>query len=91
MKAKIEFDDNKYIKRFVTDNIEGTYEIDEDTFEFDYMFCYKLKNNKLVLDEKKKQEQIEEEERRSKLPTWQETIDSQVFFTAMMTDTLLEE
>ena len=91
MKVKIDFDDNNYIKRIVTNYLEGDWEVDDETFDFEHFSCYYLKNNELVLDEKKKQEQIEEEERQAKLPTWQETIDSQVFYTAMMTDTLIEE
>lgn len=53
MKAKIDFDENKYIKRFVTDNINGEYEIDFDNFDMDHLYCYHLVNNELVLDEDK--------------------------------------
>lgn len=48
------------------------------------MDCYFLDEGKLKFDKKKKQSKIEP-------PTWQENLESQVFYTAMMTDTLIEE
>lgn len=52
---------------------------------------YKFVNNTFVVDEQKKAEIIAEREREAQKPTWQETMDAQVTYTAMMTDTLLEE
>lgn len=57
MRARIEFDENNYIKHFVTDWMDGNYEVD-DGFEFEYMTCYHLVDGQIVLDEVKKQEQI---------------------------------
>ena len=91
MKANIQFDKNNYIKWFQTDNLNGEYIIDDETFEFNFLFCYYLDNGNLKLDEVKKQKQIKEEEEEELKLTWQEIIDSQVFYTAMMTDTLIEE
>lgn len=89
MKATITFDKDKYIARFVTD-INGEYEVDDD-FDLHYMTCYYLKNKEIVLDEEKKAKQIKQEEEEDGKPTWQDSIDSQVFYTAMITDTLIEE
>lgn len=60
MKAKIEFDENNYIKHFVTDWINGEYEVDDD-FDFDYLYCYHLVDGEILLDLDRKQKQIEEE------------------------------
>lgn len=66
MKANITFDENNYIKRFVV-AIDGEYEIDQETFEFDYLFCYHLVDGELVLDENKKQEQIEQNDKENEI------------------------
>ena len=66
MRATITFDENNYIKRFLTD-INGEYEIDEKTFEFDFMFCYHLLDDELVLDEEKKAEQISEDAKQEEI------------------------
>lgn len=57
MKANITFDSFNYIKTFFTDNINGQYNIPDD-FEFEFMYCYHLVGDNLILDETKKQEQI---------------------------------
>lgn len=62
MRAKIFFDENNYIKRFVTDNIDGEYEVDE-TFDFEHLYCYHLVNNEFVLDENKVKEQDEQNDK----------------------------
>ena len=51
----------------------------------------KFVNGNFVEDLDKKAEIIAEREKESKKPTWQETIESQVYYTALMTDTLVEE
>lgn len=63
MKARIEFDENNYIKRLITDNINGQYEIDENTFDFEHLYCYQLINDELVLDENKVKEQDEQNDK----------------------------
>lgn len=53
MKARITFDDEGYIKTFITDWKNGTYNVDDD-FDFDFVHCYHLINDKLVLDTDRK-------------------------------------
>ncbi len=89
MKAKITFDENNYIKIFITDS-NGNYEIDENNFEFDYLFCYYLKDNNLILDQEKKAEQIKKEQEEASKPSRLDQIEAQSIFTALATDTLLE-
>ena len=52
---------------------------------------YKLQDGQIVLDENKKAEIIAEREAETMKPTWEETIESQVYYTALMTDTWVEE
>lgn len=59
MKATITFDENNYISKFITD-INGEYEVDDD-FDFEHLFCYYLKDDKLKLDKKKAKTQDEQE------------------------------
>lgn len=59
MKAKIDFDENNYIQRLFA-HYEGEYELDDD-FNFDYLFCYQLKDGKIVLDKKKAKAQDKRE------------------------------
>ena len=51
----------------------------------------KFVDGNFVEDLEKKAEIIAEREKKSKKPTWEETIESQVYYTALMTDTLVEE
>lgn len=62
IKARIEFDENNYIKHFVADWINGNYEVDDD-FDFDYLYCYHLVDDEILLDLDKKQKQTEEEDK----------------------------
>lgn len=89
MKYEIIFDDNKYIKHMIK-NEDGKYEIDENNFEFDYLFCYYLKDNNLILDQEKKAEQIKKEQEEASKPSRLDQIEAQSIFTALATDTLLE-
>lgn len=63
MRAKIDFDENNYIKRFVTDG-NGEYVIDEETFDFEHLFCYRLVDDELVLDLDKVQQQDEDDNKK---------------------------
>lgn len=65
MKARITFDENNYIKRFITD-INGEYEVDDD-FDFDHLFCYQLVDNKIKLDKKKANAQDQEEAKQTEI------------------------
>lgn len=49
---------------------------------------YRFTNGEFIEDSEKKAEIIAE---RELVPTWEETIESQVYYTALMTDTLIEE
>ena len=51
----------------------------------------KFIDGKFVADEAKKAEILAEEQRKAEAPTWEERIDAQVLYTALLTDSLLEE
>ena len=52
---------------------------------------YKFNNNVFVIDNTRKDEMIAKREQELAKPTWQQTVEAQVIYTAMMTDTLIEE
>ena len=85
IKYKLYFDEEGYLTGYEhTGTEDDVYEIDFNTFNGGYLTCYKLINDELVLDEEKARKQ-------DITPSWEETIDAQLSYTAMMTDTLLEE
>ena len=51
----------------------------------------KFIDGELVADEIKKAEILAEEQRKAEEPTWEERIDAQVLYTALLTNSLLEE
>ena len=51
----------------------------------------KFIDGEFIVDEAKKSEILEEEKRQAEAPTWEERIDAQVLYTALLTDSLLEE
>lgn len=51
----------------------------------------KFIDNKFIIDEAKKAEILAEEQKKAEEPTWEERIDAQVLYTALLTDSLLEE
>ena len=51
----------------------------------------KFIDGQFVVDEIKKAEILAEEQRKAEEPTWQERIDAQVLYTALLTNSLLEE
>lgn len=51
---------------------------------------YKFNNNEFILDENRKQEVLAQRQAELNKPTWQETIEAQTFYTAMITDTLID-
>lgn len=61
-----------------------------DEIDLAYLSAYKLVGNIAVLDEAKRQELISEEEARELEPTWQERMEAQMLYTALMTETLVE-
>ena len=82
---------NGYVSGFYT--VTGEYDYRGQMADFPEV-CEgwtKFVNGNFVEDLDKKAEIIAEREKESKKPTWQETIESQVYYTALMTDTLVEE
>ena len=51
----------------------------------------KFINGEFIIDETKKAEILAEEQRKAEEPTWEERIDAQVLYTALLTDSLLEK
>lgn len=51
----------------------------------------KFTDGKFVADEAKKAEILAEEQKKAEEPTWEERIDAQVLYTALLTNSLLEE
>ena len=50
----------------------------------------KFINGEFIIDEARKTEILAEEQRKAEEPTWEERIDAQVLYTALITDSLLE-
>lgn len=84
-------DEDNYIRGFVLTN-EDDYEFYGDINNYPDVVegWYKLKTGKLVVDQTRKDQIIAEREAEAKKPTWQETIEAQVMWTALMTDTVVE-
>lgn len=89
MKYNVEFE-NGYVKSFVKDE-NGAFEFDATKLKLEYLNCYKASGTTLILDEDKYQRVLEQEEAERQKPTQMETIEAQVLYTALMTDTMLEE
>lgn len=71
------------------DNVE----LNLSNIDLKYLHAYRYVNGSLVLDKTKKAELIDEEKKReeeAKKPTKLETIEAQVIYTALMSDTILE-
>lgn len=72
------------------DNVE----LNLSNIDLKYLHAYQYVDGCLILDKTKKAELIDEEKKReeeAKKPTHLETIEAQVIYTALMTDTILEE
>lgn len=80
MKVSVVVDDEKYIIS-ISSNDEGEYEIDDD-FDFEYLHCYHLVDNKIVLDEDKKAEQINEEKNAEEIFELQNDLNSTDYIMA---------
>lgn len=96
MKYTIELNENKYVSGIIHYGDERDYYDDDYIFNTFYkdghrVNCYHLLNNEYLLDEIKEQEEIQKEREEAKKPTTQEKIEAQVLYTALMTDTMLEE
>ncbi|MBQ6125688.1 MAG: hypothetical protein IJI77_01510 [Erysipelotrichaceae bacterium] len=92
-KYKVHFDENDYITGFYVpeDETTGDYEFDGSLLELDFLNAYKIVDNQPWLDEERKAEIIAEREAEAQKPTQLDIVEAQATYTALMTDTLLEE
>ena len=89
----LNLNENNYILS-ISHTSHDNVEMDLSDINLSYLRAYQYLNGKLILNENKKAELIEEEKKRkeeAKKPTQLETIEAQVMYTALMTDTMLEE
>lgn len=89
----LNLDKNNYVLS-IANTTNDNIELDLSTIDLNYLNAYQYLDGELVLDETKKAELVEEEKKREeeeKKPTQLETIEAQVLYTALMTDTMLEE
>lgn len=90
----LNLDDNNFVLS-IANTVNDDFEIEDlESLELRYLQAYQKVGDKLVLNEKRKQELIEEEEERKRKeqePTDFERLEAQAYWTAMMTDTMLEE
>lgn len=89
-KYTLNLDTNNYVLSIAhtsNDNIE----LDLLQVDLRYLNAYKFIDGKIVLDGTKKQAIIEAENAREETPTQLDRIEAQVLYTALMTDTTLEE
>ena len=86
----LELDNEGYVIS-ITLNKNGAYELDALSMNLQRLNCYKLVDSVLVFDEEKLAKLITEEEEEAKLPTWQEEIEAQVLYTALITDSLVSK
>ena len=96
MKYEIQLDENNYVSGVVHNGDER--DIYDDEFIFNTFYkdghrvnCYHLVDGEYILDEVKEREEIAKEQEEAKKPSQLETIEAQVLYTALMTDTMLEE
>lgn len=93
MKYTLNLDENNYILS-IANTADDNVELDLESMELEYLQAYQYIDDTLTLDENKKAEIIAEEEERKRKeqePTDFEKLEAQITYTAMMTDTILEE
>lgn len=91
MRYKVLTDEDKYILSFEhTGTYEDTIVLDTSSMDMNHLNCYKVTGAVAILDTEKYQREIDEEQRKAQEPTELETISAQVLYTAVMTDTLIE-
>ena len=88
---KLIFDDNNFVIGFYTVLDEMDADFNGDVPEDLENGWYRFIKGEFFVDEERKAEIIKEREEEAKKPTWEDIIESQVFSTAMETDTLIEE
>lgn len=92
MKYTLNLDEKNYILS-IANTADDNVELDLESMELEYLQAYQYIDDTLTLDENKKAEIIAEEEERKRKeqePTDFERIEAQSYYTAMLTDTLLE-
>ena len=91
---------NKYIIEQEDGYVTGFYAVLEGEYDYEGQMAdfpeacegwTKFENGTFVIDEEKKAEIIAEREAEAKKPTEQDLLEAQVLWTALMTDTLMEE
>ena len=88
MKYEIQTDkDNNIVSYYPVDNEVSNTFLELENIDDEKMHYSKLVDGKIILDEEKYQEYLRQRE----LPTQLETIEAQTLYTALMTDTMLEE
>jgi len=88
MKYKPTLDDKGYIESLIhTGTDEDTVEANLEEIREHLLCCFKIVDGVAVYDPERYEEYLKELE---KIPTWQEKVEAQMIYTAMMTDTLLE-
>ena len=96
MKYEITLDENNYVSGIAHTGTEEDVYDDEFIFNTFYkdghrVNCYHLVDGEYILDEVKEKEEIAKEQEEAKKPSQLETIEAQVLYTALMTDTMIEE
>ena len=91
-KYKIIINTDGYVDSFY-DVIDGDYDYEGQLSSYVDLTegWYKFVNNEFVVDENKKAEILEERRKEAEKPTQLDIVEAQLIYTAMMTDTLLEE
>ncbi|MBQ2658646.1 MAG: hypothetical protein IJF87_08775 [Erysipelotrichaceae bacterium] len=89
----VETDSDGYITSFYVpvEETGNEYTFDGSELELEFLNAYKIQNRVPVLDQAKKEEIIAEREAEAQRPTQLDIVEAQVTYTALMTDTLLEE
>ena len=93
MRINIFTDSSGYIID-IYDSNQGMYDYDEinfSGFEPDYYFCYQFIGNRFIKDQEKYDEEKARREAKAQEPMPQDIAEAQYTYTAMMTDTLLDE
>ncbi len=93
IKYKLIFNDDGYITGFFNVSEDEEFDYEGNLSEYPQL-CegwYKFAKGKFVVDEAKKEEIINKRRKEQEAPTWEETIEAQITYTAMITDTLIEE
>lgn len=83
--------DNEGYVISMTLNKNGNYILNPLRMNLQRLDCYKLVDNVLIFDDEKLAKLVAEEEEEAKLPTWQEEIEAQVLYTALVTDSLVSK